>query len=451
MAKKKLVYVCSECGKEYPKWQGKCDACGEWNTLTEFRTGGKSKTSRKARGVEPVKLSEAGTESAERSSTGYGEFDRVLGGGVVEGSVVLISGEPGIGKSTLLLQVALDMASRGSEILYVCGEESAAQVRMRADRVGDSGFDRVTLLPDNSLEPALSRMPSFDALVVDSIQAISSEEISSAPGNISQVRHCTARLVDAAKAHGVPVFIVGHVTKSGSIAGPKVLEHAVDVVLELEGEVRGEYRLLRCQKNRFGTTGEMGVFSMGERGFIEVTNPSAAFLSHHESPVPGSVIFAGIEGRRPLFVEIQALVAPSVYGTPQRVCQGLDPKRLVLLSAVLERRGGIPLSKYDIFVNVVGGVNLSERASDLPLVLAVVSSFRDTPVDSKVAVFGEVGITGELRKAPRSSLRLREAERLGFSEALTPAPPASEIPDGLNCRAATDLFSAFKVVFKKPQ
>jgi DNA repair protein RadA/Sms len=322
---------------------------------------------------------------------------------------------------------------------------------MRAERLSDSGTtDNIMILAENSVEAAIQSTGECKFLIVDSIQTMSSMEISGTPGNIGQVRQATASLVEFAKRDGIAVFIVGHVTKSGHIAGPKVLEHAVDVVLTMEGDRQSDLRLLRATKNRFGATGEIGVFSMGERGFAEVENPSAAFIAHHERPVPGSVIFAGMEGERPLFVEIQALASPAAYGTPQRVAQGIDYRRLILLAAILERRAGFQLSRYDLFVNVVGGFDITERSADIAVILSIVSSLRDLPVKQNLAVMGEIGLTGELRRVYRTPARLKEAERLGFEEAIIPKS-TSGIPklSTLKVKQVNEIYSAFEAAFEK--
>jgi len=450
--KTKTVFICQSCGREHPKWQGRCDGCSEWNTLVEEvvekRPASSFSTFSSSR---PVPLSEADSTAGNRVESGFGEFDRVLGGGIVPGSVVLLSGEPGIGKSTILLQIAMKLSERSVKSFYVTAEESPGQIKMRAERLSASGtVDNIMLLAENTVETVLANTDDSDILIVDSIQAMASLEITGTPGNIGQVRHSTSILVDYAKRNGKTVLIVGHVTKSGNIAGPKVLEHAVDVVLTMEGDRQSELRLLRATKNRFGATGEIGVFSMGEAGFAEVENPSAAFIAQHEHPVPGSVIFAGMEGQRPLFVEIQALAAPAAYGTPQRVAQGIDYRRLILLAAILERRAGMPLSRYDLFVNVVGGVDISERSADIAVMLAIVSSLRDIPVKPEIAVLGEVGLTGELRRVRRTAARLKEAERLGFKGVILPKT-SEKIPRKKNLQlfSVGEIYSAFNIALGK--
>jgi len=436
MAKTKTVFICQNCGHKHPKWQGRCDSCGEWNTLVEeIVEAVKRSFSGSVSSVSPVPLASADISKVERVPSGFSEFDRVLGGGIVPGSAILLAGEPGIGKSTMLLQMALKMAGTDKKLLYVAGEESVGQIKMRADRIGPGkSGENILLLAETSAEQSASFFDDVDAVVIDSIQAMSSGDLASAPGNVAQVRQCAAIFIERAKRLHIPVFLVGHVTKSGAIAGPKVLEHAVDVVLTIEGDRQSELRLLRS--------------TMAETGFIEVENPSAAFLGHHDKPVPGSVVFAGMEGVRPLFVEIQALAAPAAYGPPQRVVQGLDQRRIILLAAILEKRAGIPLSRQDLFVNVIGGVNLDERSADLAVILAIVSSFRDIPIDNGTAVLGEVGLTGELRRAPRTLPRLKEATRLGFSRIIMPdsREKLPTIKDIITTKVK-DIFGAFNAVF----
>lgn len=452
MAKKtKTLYVCQSCGKEHPKWQGQCDACGEWNTLVEqIVDRSPSPSSRKVFST-PISLKEADSSSGNRLSSDFNEFDRVLGGGIVPASVILLSGEPGIGKSTLLLQLAMRLSTKGIKSLYIAAEESPGQIKMRSERLSSSGTpDNIMLLAENSVEASIENIGDSRILIVDSIQAMASADNTGTPGNIGQVRTATSNLVEFAKREGITVFIVGHVTKSGHIAGPKVLEHAVDVVLTMEGDRQSELRLLRATKNRFGATGEIGVFSMGESGFVEVENPSAAFIAHHEKPVPGSVIFAGLEGQRPLFVEIQALASPAAYGSPQRVAQGIDYRRLILLAAILERRAGFQLSRYDLFVNVVGGVDITERSADIAIVLAIVSSLRDIPVKENLAVMGEVGLTGELRRVFRASARIKEAARLGFERLIIPkSTNIGKKPTGVAIRQVNEIYSAFDLALQK--
>jgi len=451
MAKDKIRFVCQNCGHKHIRWQGKCDNCAEWNTLVEEVVVERKEASMmQSSTAKPMPISQIGTDNTARISTGYSEIDRVFGGGAMPGSVNLIAGEPGIGKSTLMLQAGIAMARSGLKVLYITGEESATQVKVRAGRLESSCDDNLDLLAETCAEISAGFGADYNVIIVDSIQSMASTALESTPGNVAQVRQCASVFIDLAKKRGIPVFLIGHVTKSGVIAGPRVLEHAVDVVLTLEGDRYGELRILRSSKNRFGSTGEIGVFSMASEGLVEVENPSSAFINNHKEPVPGSVIFAGLEGARPLFVEIQALATPTAYSSPQRVVQGIDPRRFMLLAAILERRAGFPLSRQDLFVNVVGGVSLSERSSDLGIALAIAGSLQDIPISPKIAVFGEIGLTGELRTTARALPRLKEAERLGFSGVVMPAmkskPPKF---DSLRILPVDNIFEAFAGVFKK--
>lgn len=422
MARKpRSVYRCAECGAEHPKWAGRCESCGSWNCLVEEavthakrpRGGGAGPVARV-----PVRLADVDTTQSQRWATGLDEFDFVLGGGVVPGSLVLVGGEPGIGKSTLLLQCAARLEARGIGVLYVSGEESVDQVRLRADRIEeDAGVVRV--LPEVRLEAVLDQAVATGArvLVVDSIQTTYTDQLEGAPGNVGQVRECAARLMRFAKESGAAVVLVGHVTRGGAIAGPKMLEHVVDTVLYFEGESSSDFRVLRAVKNRFGSVDEVGVFTMTPRGLLPVGNPSAAFLAGRATETAGSAVTALMEGSRPVLVEIQALSAKSGYGTPQRVATGLDHRRLAVLLAVLERRAGYAFADKDVFLNVTGGVRLVEPASDLGVVAALCSSAADRPVPERAVFLGEVGLGGEVRPVATADRRLGEAERLGFTTA----------------------------------
>jgi DNA repair protein RadA/Sms len=429
MAKARTAYVCGECGAEHNKWQGQCAECGVWNTLTEFvvQSAAKSVAVNPRSGYAGVvdaakvtKLATVATESEQRSATGIAELDRVLGGGLVAGSVVLIGGDPGIGKSTLLLQMlgAIGQRVRG---LYVTGEESLAQVASRGQRLGIV-LDGLEALAETSIERILGEAAAGrpDVLIIDSIQTIWTETLTAAPGSVSQVRESAARLVRFAKETGTSVFLVGHVTKEGGIAGPRVLEHMVDAVLYFEGEAGSRFRILRAFKNRFGAVNELGVFAMGDKGLREVPNPSAIFLSAHTQPTPGSAVMVTREGTRPLLVEVQALVDQSSLGNPRRVALGLEQNRLAMLLAVLHRHGGAAVYDQDVFVNIVGGIRVQETAADLPVLLAVLSSFRDRPLPDKTVVFGEVGLSGEIRPVPNGEERLKEAATHGFLRAIVP-------------------------------
>ena len=429
MAKAKTAYVCGECGAEHNKWQGQCAECGVWNTLTEFvvQPATKSAAVNPRSGYAGVvdapkvtKLATVAAEAEQRSATGIAELDRVLGGGLVAGSVVLIGGDPGIGKSTLLLQMlgAIGQRVRG---LYVTGEESLAQVASRGQRLGIP-LDGLEALAETSIERILAEAAGGrpEVLIIDSIQTIWTETLTAAPGSVSQVREAAARLVRYAKETGTSVFLVGHVTKEGGIAGPRVLEHMVDAVLYFEGESGSRFRILRAFKNRFGAVNELGVFAMGDKGLREVPNPSAIFLSAHAQPTAGSAVMVTREGTRPLLVEVQALVDQSSLGNPRRVALGLEQNRLAMLLAVLHRHGGAAVYDQDVFVNVVGGIRVQETAADLPVLLAVLSSFRDRPLPDKTVAFGEVGLSGEIRPVPNGEERLKEAATHGFLRAIVP-------------------------------
>ncbi len=421
MAKSKSVYICSECGGASPKWQGQCPGCGAWNTLSET-VAEKPGDHRFASLAPPAKLqtlSEIQPREFERLSTGIAEFDRALGGGLVAGGVVLIGGDPGIGKSTLLLQ-ALASLSAAHSALYVSGEESAEQVALRARRLA-LDTRQLRLLSEINLEKILATLQAEkpQVAVIDSIQTLWSDALSSAPGSVAQVRECAAQLTRLAKQTGVTVVLVGHVTKEGALAGPRVLEHIVDTVLYFEGDTHSSYRLVRAVKNRYGAVNELGVFAMTDRGLKGVNNPSALFLSQHGQEVAGSCVMVTQEGTRPLLVEIQALVDPA-HGNPRRLTVGLEAQRLAMLLAVLHRHAGIVCFDQDVFVNAVGGVRITEPAADLAVLLAIVSSLRNKPLHHKLVVFGEVGLAGEIRPAPRGQERLKEAAKLGFTHALIP-------------------------------
>ncbi len=462
MARVKTAFFCTECGNETPRWQGQCPACGAWNTLAEepttrARSRGRQDTRRApavrgdgAARATPRRLTEVAGEESARWRTGLDEFDFVVGGGIVPGSLVLVGGEPGIGKSTLLLQVAARLEHAGRPALYVSGEESAAQVRMRADRLGNGTGD-VTFLAETELdailEHAAAREPA--ALFIDSIQTVYAPELDSAPGNVTQVRECAARLQRFAKEAGVTVFVVGHVTKGGTVAGPKTLEHIVDTVLYFEGGAGLDSRVLRATKNRFGSVDEIGVFRMGPTGLVPVPNPSELFLGERTEGVSGSAVVATMEGTRPLLVEVQALCARASYAAPQRVATGFDRQRLALLLAVLEKRAGIAFGQLDVFLNVVGGVRLAEPAGDLALVAAIASSVFDRVVPGDAVFVGEVGLGGELRPVAQIERRLGEAARMGFRRAYVPrrAVP-SEAPAGIEVVPVSDVRALLELLFR---
>ena len=429
MAKPKTAYVCADCGASFNKWQGQCGECGAWNTLSEFvieSAGAAKQSSRQGGwageggGAVVTALRDVSLTSESRVSTGIGELDRVLGGGLVEGSVVLIGGDPGIGKSTLLLQALAGMGGRVPG-LYVSGEESLAQLAGRASRLG-LPLDGLTALAETGVEKILAQaaIAKPRLIVADSIQTLWSELLTAAPGSVSQVRESAARLVRFAKETGTSVFLIGHVTKDGGIAGPRVLEHMVDAVLYFEGEVGSRFRILRAFKNRFGAVNELGVFAMSDKGLKEVPNPSAIFLSGSTGPTSGSVVMVTREGTRPLLVEVQALVDQSPLANPRRVTIGLEQNRLAMLLAVLHRHGGVGVFDQDVFVNVVGGIRVQETAADLPVLLSVLSSLRDKPLADHTIAFGEVGLSGEIRPVPNGEERLREAATHGFKRAIVP-------------------------------
>ena len=428
----KTSFFCTGCGNEQPRWFGHCPACGEWNTASEAPSsrGSKPEPSQPLRSAKrwvpagaqraqgPVPLADVSLESTQRTQTGMRELDRVLGGGIVPGSLLLVGGDPGIGKSTLLLQLARAFALDGRKVLYVSGEESEQQIRLRAERLGSVPANLLLLCEtdlETVLETAMSVQP--DALIADSIQTLSRADLEGGPGTVTQVRECGLAMLHYAKSTGTAVFLVGHVTKDGAVAGPRVLEHMVDAVLYLEGERYQHYRVLRAAKNRFGSTNELGVFEMLDSGLREVANPSEAFLSDSTREVPGVAVVASLEGARPLLVEVQALVSTSFYGTPQRVTSGYDPRRLAVLLAVLERRVGLRLGKHDVFVTVTGGFKLDDPGADLGVALAIASSFRSRPVLARTLALGEVSLSGELRRVPRLDARLREAAQMGFARA----------------------------------
>ncbi|CUB05566.1 MAG: DNA repair protein RadA [Tepidiphilus sp.] len=443
MAKARTVFVCRECGARFPRWQGRCSQCQEWNTLEETREADDSGPTLHRAIQRPAALAvDAGSglvtldrierRPLQRQATGIEEFDRVLGGGIVPGAVVLLGGDPGIGKSTLLLQALARLESAGAgPVLYVTGEESAEQVALRAERLGLAGLP-LPLLPEIQLERVLAAAQGLAprVMVIDSIQTMYTEALTSAPGSVAQVRECAAQLTRYAKGSGTAVLLVGHVTKEGSLAGPRVLEHIVDTVLYFEGDAHSSFRLVRAVKNRFGAANELGVFAMTDRGLKAVSNPSAIFLSEHRADVPGSAILVTLEGTRPLLVEIQALVDGSASPTPRRLTVGLEPNRLAMLLAVLHRHAGVSCFDQDVFVNAVGGVRITEPASDLAMALAIVSSLKNRALPLRLAVFGEVGLAGEIRPAPRGQERLREAAKLGFTQAIVPRAnvPRQPIP-----------------------
>ena len=455
MAKTKTAYVCTECGYDSPKWYGKCPSCGSWNTMAEElireeKQGKQLNILTPGGGNRPVRLREiAGTEDA-RFSTGIGELDRVLGGGMVKGSLVLVSGAPGIGKSTLLLQACKSLCE-SSCVLYVTGEESLSQIKMRADRLGIDG-DNLLICAETQIDQILlSAMQMKPAvMIVDSIQTMLNTELQSAPGSITQVRECTMQLLQFAKTNTVSVILVGHVNKDGGIAGPKVLEHMVDAVLNFEGDRHASYRLLRATKNRFGSTNEIGMFEMTHLGLDEVQNPSAALLSGRPENAHGSCVVATLEGTRPILAEIQGLVTKSAYGSARRTAAGIDYNRAVLLLAILEKRAGMLLGAYDTYINVVGGMDLDEPAVDLAVLLAIASSYLERSIPQDLAAFGEVGLSGEVRAVTGAAQRIAELKRLGFRICILPEDNMTGLRqiDGIRLIPVKDVQSAIRQCFE---
>jgi DNA repair protein RadA/Sms len=424
--KTETVFVCQSCGHRVGKWLGKCPECGEWNSLVEERTQssrkGGTRNGFQLREVTAVAFTEIESQDDRRLPSGVTEFDRVLGGGIVPGTLVLIGGDPGIGKSTLLLQVADRLSDAGTLVLYVSGEESERQIKLRGERIGIAASN-VFLLPETNLENIFREIERLKpgTVIVDSIQTVFSSVIESAPGSVSQVREVAHQFLLLAKNRGMPVFLIGHITKEGSIAGPKALEHIVDTVLYFEGERHHNHRIVRAVKNRYGAANEVGIFEMTARGLMPVANPSQMFLQERPQNVAGSIVTACMEGTRPLLVEIQALVSGNKYGTGRRMTQGLDQNRVALMIAMLEKRAGLQLAGDDVFVNIAGGLEVDEPAADLGVVTAIASSFKNTTIDPHTAVFGEVGLTGEVRGAMQASVRAREAQALGFKKIVMPA------------------------------
>lgn len=427
MSKRKTIFVCHECGYESPRWFGKCPGCNEWNTLVEQlapskKSAGRTRSPLPVTSQQPKKITTIESEQEPRMLTNSKEFNRVLGGGIVPGSLILIGGDPGIGKSTLLLQIASQLAEKHFPVLYVSGEESTQQTKLRADRLGITS-DLLYVLAETNLHDITHHIsevkPSF--IVIDSIQTVYSDDVTSAPGSVSQVRESTSILMKIAKTEGIPIVIVGHVTKEGSIAGPRMLEHMVDTVLYFEGERHHTYRILRSVKNRFGSTNEMGIFEMKENGLVEVMNPSEIFLEERSQGASGSTVVASMEGTRPVLVEIQALISPSSFGNPRRMATGIDNNRISLLMAVLEKRVGLMLQNQDAYVKVAGGVKLDEPAIDLAIAISIASSFRDHPTSPTDIFIGEVGLTGEIRRISRIEQRVQEAAKLGFKRVICSA------------------------------
>ncbi|MFC3040948.1 DNA repair protein RadA [Virgibacillus xinjiangensis] len=439
MAKRKTKYVCQECGYESAKWMGKCPGCNQWNTMAEEMEAAAANQQRYSGGIrstsaKPESITSIESREEPRMTTNMKELNRVLGGGIVPGSLVLIGGDPGIGKSTLLLQISSQLAGKGLPVLYISGEESTRQTKLRADRLGVKA-DLLYVLSETNLYDISRQIEEIkpSLVVIDSIQTIFREEVSSAPGSVSQVRETTSELMKIAKTSGVPIFIVGHVTKEGAIAGPRLLEHMVDAVLYFEGERHHTYRILRGVKNRFGSTHEMGIFEMKEEGLREVMNPSEIFLEERAEGAAGSTVVASMEGTRPVLVEIQALISPTSFGNPRRMATGIDNNRVPLLMAVLEKRVGLMLQNQDAYIKVAGGVKLDEPAIDLAVAVSIASSFRDQPTKPDDIFIGEVGLTGEIRRISRVEQRVQEAAKLGFKRVFCPAKNLEgwNVPEGI--------------------
>ena len=454
-AKQKTVYCCSECGNETPNWAGKCPACGAWNTLVELKldsAGTKGRGARGARAAVPSakKISELDTSAEIRFSTGISEFDRVLGSGAVVGALVLVGGAPGIGKSTLLLQMC-GMIDKGRRVLYITGEESERQLKLRATRLGIDGD--IYVLAETDIDSIIACIGEVapDVVIIDSIQTVSDAEVSSAPGSITQVRECTMRLMRVTKDKGLTMFVVGHINKEGSIAGPKVLEHMVDCVLYFEGERSTSFRILRAAKNRFGSTNEIGVFEMADNGLRCVENPSEMLLSGRPENSPGTCVACVIEGTRPILAEVQALLCQAGYNSAARRSNGIDYNRTAMLLAVLEKRGGLPVSNCDSYINVIGGLFLDEPAADLATILAIASSYLDRPLGADLAAIGEVGLSGEVRSVSALNQRLTEISRLGFKRCVIPAHVRDEVKqfDGMDVIPVKNVREAIRAVLGK--
>ncbi|HEY2733082.1 MAG TPA: DNA repair protein RadA [Polyangiales bacterium] len=449
----KTVYECTACGVTSAKWLGRCGGCGGWNTIEETRISARTSSSRSISQTlaKPIAIAEVASDEADRFSTGLPELDRVLGGGVVPGGVVLLGGEPGIGKSTLLMQALAGAAISGKRVLYVTGEESAAQVAMRARRLGMR--ERLLLLATTDLADVVAALDAAeqDVVVIDSIQTLRSGDLESSAGSVAQLRDVSSRLTELAKQRGIALFLIGHVTKDGGLAGPKVLEHLVDTVLSFEGDPTHAYRIVRATKNRFGPAQELGVFEMARDGLREVLDASALFIAERPLRAAGSVVTATTQGTRPLLVEVQALVAPALYGAPRRVTTGLDANRLAVLLAVLQRRAGVQVLDQDVFASVAGGLRVDEPAVDLALCIAIVSSLRDRALERDVSLFGEVGLTGELRAVARPAARVREAQKLGFTRIVLPAANAAQLSAeeraGVELLGVADLDAALAAAF----
>ena len=449
--KTKTMFVCSECGNESPKWSGKCFACGAWNTLSEISVQDKKiahSAQRKVTKGTLIPIRDINVQDEIRFDTGMEELNHVLGGGAVHGSLVLVGGEPGIGKSTILLQICASLCKK-TKVLYISGEESARQLKLRAERLGVNP-DSLYIFAGTDMEDILSAVDQLnpDIMIVDSIQTVYRSELTSTPGSVPQVRECTLTFMEIAKGKNITVFVVGHVNKDGYIAGPKILEHMVDCVLYFEGDKNKSYRILRAAKNRYGSTNEIGVFEMCDKGLVEVKNPSAALLDGRPTDVPGTCVACVMEGTRPILAEIQALVTATAYGTARRMSSGIDYNRSALLLAVIEKRAGFKMGNYDAYINVIGGLKIDETSVDLPTLLAIASACKDKALPSDIAAFGEIGLTGEIRAVSAAQLRLNEIKRLGFKKCIMPRQNEKDVsvPDGLDVIFAKNIREAIAVL-----
>ena len=454
MAKLKQVYICQECGYESGKWMGKCPSCNEWGSLVEEVVEAKkpsltAPSSRGAASSAPVKLRDVKIENETRTTTGMKELDRVLGGGIVKGSLILVGGDPGIGKSTLLLQICEELGNQNRQVLYISGEESVAQIKMRGERL-NVHTENLNLLAETNMSfiEAHIKNTKPDLVILDSIQTVYCDDITSAPGSVSQVREATHKLMNLGKGYGITIMIVGHVTKEGALAGPRVLEHMVDTVLYFEGERHASFRILRAVKNRFGSTNEIGVFEMQDVGLKEVLNPSEIMLAGRPMDVAGSLVSCSLEGTRPMLIEVQALASFTSFGMPRRTATGIDYNRMVILIAVLEKRAGIDMGNYDVYVNLAGGMRINEPSLDLAAALAIASSFRNTPIDPHTVVFGEVGLTGEIRGVAMAEKRVVEAAKLGFKTCIMPKANVEKLPfiKGIKVIGVSHIGEALEVI-----
>lgn len=454
MAKLKQVYICQECGYESGKWMGKCPSCNEWGSLVEEVVEAKkpsltAPSSRGAASSAPVKLRDVKIENETRTTTGMKELDRVLGGGIVKGSLILVGGDPGIGKSTLLLQICEELGNQNRQVLYISGEESVAQIKMRGERL-NVHTENLNLLAETNMSfiEAHIKNTKPDLVILDSIQTVYCDDITSAPGSVSQVREATHKLMNLGKGYGITIMIVGHVTKEGALAGPRVLEHMVDTVLYFEGERHASFRILRAVKNRFGSTNEIGVFEMQDVGLKEVLNPSEIMLAGRPMDVAGSLVSCALEGTRPMLIEVQALASFTSFGMPRRTATGIDYNRMVILIAVLEKRAGLDMGNYDVYVNLAGGMRINEPSLDLAAALAIASSFRNTPIDPHTVVFGEVGLTGEIRGVAMAEKRVVEAAKLGFKTCIMPKANVEKLPfiKGIKVIGVSHIGEALEVI-----